>query len=83
MLAQDESWEALIENEGERQAMVADIEPLLEALETVPDEARYKLEALTELNELLSEICTSRRDELSTNMQQLSTGRRASKAYSE
>lgn len=82
-LAQEESWEALIENENVRQSMVADIEPLLDELDNVPSEAREKLEELTELNEVLSRICTARRDELASSMKQLSTGRQASKAYTE
>jgi hypothetical protein len=82
-LAQEESWDALIENETIRQTTVVEIEPLLDQLDSVSDEARTKLEELTQLNELLSNVCSARRNELAGNIKQLSTGRQASKAYTE
>jgi isoleucyl-tRNA synthetase len=82
-LAQEESWDALIQNENERRTMVAEMEPVLDELDSLPDDARAQLEELIRLNERLSEICVSRRSELAANIKQVATGRQASKAYTE
>jgi flagellar motility protein MotE (MotC chaperone) len=82
-LAQEELWDALIENESQRQSLVSEIAPVLDALDSLPDDARKKLEELIQLNDDLAKICTSRRDELAVNIKQMSTGRQANKAYTE
>ncbi len=82
-LAQAELWDQLVDNEASRQATVADLQPILDELESLPDDSREKLEQLIGLNDTLANLCSSRREELASSIKQMSTGRHANKAYTD
>ena len=84
VLAEAGEWEEFLELEQQRQSLLNGLS--LERLELTGSqyaEVHAKMEELIDLNEQLEVICRQQRSELAKQLQKISHGNKATKAYSQ
>lgn len=83
-LSKSEEWEQFVELEERRQMDLAKLH--LDGLELTPEQyakIHSKMEELIDLNSQLETTCLQRKAEISKQVQKISQGNKATKAYSQ